>query len=136
GAAPRAGPGAPAGPGRGRDTPARQPGAPAASATGRLLAQSTLQNHYLILSTVGQGGMAAVYKATELTTGHSVALKEMSQDGLSPDELREALGSFTFEAETLRRLRHTNLPRVYESFSERGRQYLVMDFVGGQALEP
>jgi tRNA A-37 threonylcarbamoyl transferase component Bud32 len=124
-----------AGPAASRSSSARSTAVPPANATGRLLPQSTLQNHYLILSTVGKGGMAAVYKATELTTGQTVAIKEMSQDGLSPDELQEALSSFKFEAETLRRLRHANLPRVYESFSERGRHYLVMDFIEGETLE-
>jgi tRNA A-37 threonylcarbamoyl transferase component Bud32 len=118
-----------------RSGAARSTAAPPVNATGRLPPQSTLQNHYLILSTIGKGGMAAVYKATELTTGQTVAIKEMSQDGLSPDELHEALSSFTFEAETLRRLRHANLPRVYESFSEGGRHYLVMDFIEGETLE-
>ncbi|HEX6796582.1 MAG TPA: protein kinase [Ktedonobacterales bacterium] len=105
------------------------------NATGRLTPSSQLHLHYEILATVGQGGMAAVYKAREMTTGATVAIKEMSQDGLPPDELKDALASFTFEADTLRRLRHPNLPRVYERFAEHFRQYLVMDFVDGQTLE-
>jgi hypothetical protein len=59
----------------------------------------------------------------------------MSQDGLTPTELQESLQSFQFEAETLQRLRHPNLPRVYESFSENSRHYLVMDFIDGTTLE-
>lgn len=105
------------------------------NATGRLAPNAQLHVNYEILATVGQGGMAAVYKARELTTGATVAIKEMSQEGLPPDELKEALASFTFEADTLRRLRHANLPRVYERFAEHFRQYLVMDFVEGQTLE-
>ena len=105
------------------------------NATGRLAPNSQLHVNYEILATVGQGGMAAVYKARELTTGTVVAIKEMSQEGLPPDELKEALASFSFEADTLRRLRHPNLPRVYERFAEHFRQYLVMDFVEGQTLE-
>ena len=53
--------------------------------------------------------MAAVYRATNLRTKATVAIKEMSQDGLTPTELRESLESFRFEAETLQRLRHPNL---------------------------
>src|SRR5262249_40482258 len=30
---------------------------------------------------------------------------------------------------------HPNLPRVYETFSEGGRHYLVMDYIAGQTLE-
>jgi serine/threonine protein kinase len=105
------------------------------NATGRLPPQSTLHNRYLILKNAGQGGMAAVYKATDLRSNATVAIKEMSQDGLSPDDLREALESFTFEAKTLKSLHHANLPRVYDSFSENARHYLVMDFIDGQTLE-
>src|SRR5215469_2839316 len=79
--------------------------------------------------------MAAVYRATNLRTKAIVAIKEMSQDNLTPTELRESLESFRFEAETLQRLRHPNLPRVYESFSEHSRHYLVMDFIDGTTLE-
>ena len=104
-------------------------------ATGRLPLQSHLRARYLILELVGQGGMAAVYRATNLRTKATVAIKEMSQDGLTPTELRESLQSFRFEAETLQRLRHPNLPRVYESFSENSRHYLVMDYIDGTTLE-
>src|SRR5690348_1063604 len=105
------------------------------NATGRLPANFQLRGRYLILKNVGQGGMAAVYKATDLQTKRTVAIKEMSQDGLSADDLRDALASFRAEAAMLARLRHPNLPRVYESFSEQARHYLVMEFIEGQTLE-
>ncbi len=115
-------------------SPATAP-VPALHATGRLAPQSKLRGRYLILKNIGQGGMAAVYLAHDLRAGRSVALKEMSQDGLSPDELREALESFEAEARLLTHLRHPNLPRVYETFSEQGRYYLVMDYIAGETLE-
>jgi serine/threonine protein kinase len=108
---------------------------PALHATGRLTPQSKLHSRYLILKNIGQGGMAAVYLAHDLRGGLSVAIKEMSQEGLPPDELREALASFESEARLLTHLRHANLPRVYETFSERGRHYLVMDYIAGETLE-
>jgi tRNA A-37 threonylcarbamoyl transferase component Bud32 len=104
-------------------------------ATGRLPLQSLLANRYLIFKNIGQGGMAAVYMATDTRTSRTVAIKEMGQDNLSPEELKEALDSFRFEAETLARLRHLNLPRVYEQFSEDARHYLVMDYIDGETLE-
>jgi len=127
-----------------KPTPAaRRPPAPSASpaaraphhATGRLPLQSLLARRYVILKNVGQGGMAAVYMATDTRSKRTVAIKEMGQDGLSPEEVQEALDSFRFEAETLMRLRHPNLPRVYEQFSEDARHYLVMEFIDGETLE-
>jgi serine/threonine protein kinase len=104
-------------------------------ATGRLQPQSRIAGRYLILQKVGEGGMAAVYQATDTRTNRTVALKEMSQAGLSPEDIRDALASFRFEADTLSRLRHPNLPQVYDRFSEGTRHYLVMDFIDGQTLE-
>ncbi len=105
------------------------------NATGRLLPQTRLAGCYLILRNVGQGGMAAVYEALDTRNNVRVAIKEMSQDSLSSEELQEAMDSFRFEADTLMRLRHPNLPRVYGRFSEGARHYLVMDFIQGQTLE-
>jgi tRNA A-37 threonylcarbamoyl transferase component Bud32 len=97
--------------------------------------QSRLNGRYFVLATVGQGGMAAVYRALDSRTNQQVAIKEMSQDGLSPTEEAEALAAFRAEADILQRLRHPNLPRVYERFSDGARHYLVMEFVEGQTLE-
>lgn len=116
-------------------TPGGSQGPRTTSATGRLTPQTQLRGQYLIIKNIGQGGMAAVYKASVLKTRTLVALKEMSQDGLSPEELREALDSFNSEAQMLQKLHHPNLPRVYDSFSENARHYLVMDFIDGQTLE-
>ena len=126
---------APSGAAPGTSSTWRASNGPSHHATGRLPSQARLARHYLILKTVGQGGMAAVYQASDTRTRRSVAIKEMSQDGLTPDEVQESLASFRFEADTLKRLRHPNLPRVYERFAEGTRQYLVMDFIEGQTLE-
>jgi tRNA A-37 threonylcarbamoyl transferase component Bud32 len=97
--------------------------------------QSRLAGRYLIGKKVGEGGMAAVYQATDTRTNETVAIKEMSQDGLSPQEVKEALDAFRFESDTLMRLRHPNLPRVYAHFFEGARHYLVMEFIDGQTVE-
>jgi serine/threonine protein kinase len=103
--------------------------------TGRLPAQSHLAGVYIINGTVGQGGMAAVYQATDIRNNSQVAIKEMSQDSLAPSELKEALDSFVQEAELLMGLRHKGLPRVSGHFSEGSRHYLVMEYIEGKTLE-
>jgi tRNA A-37 threonylcarbamoyl transferase component Bud32 len=97
--------------------------------------QSRLAGRYLIGKKVGEGGMAAVYQATDTRSNETVAIKEMSQDGLSPQEIKESLDAFRFEADTLMRLRHPNLPRVYAHFFEGARHYLVMEYIDGQTVE-
>ena len=105
--------------------------------TGRLAPNSMLANRYLINHLAGQGGMGAVYEAidTKRIPQRRVAIKEMSQSKLpSKEEVERARKRFRGEAAMLRSLDHPNLPRVYESFEEDGRSYLVMEFVEGQSL--
>lgn len=110
---------------------------PRTTPTGLLSPQSLLHNgRYLILKQVGKGGMAAVYKAHDLhLKQRTVAIKEMSQQGLSGQELQKAVDAFIHEAELLARLKHQNLPHIYEQFEDRGRRYLVMEFIEGETLE-
>jgi len=95
-----------------------------------------LKQRYRIISQIGKGGFGAVYKALDTQFGNRlVAIKEMSQSGLSPQELIEATDAFKREALLLAGLTHPNLPRIYDQFLDTGRWYLVMDFIEGQTLE-
>ncbi len=108
---------------------------PGFSYTGQLTTDHLLKSRYRILSRLGQGGMGAVYKAEDSEFHRIVAVKEMSQRGLLPDELRTATESFRHEAEMLASLQHFSLPRIFEYFVDDGRWYLVMDFIEGETLE-
>lgn len=112
-------------------------GLAASPGTGMLPAQSLLANRYLILQKIGQGGMGAVYKATDTRLGQKiVALKELSESALTnPLDKQGARQAFEQEATMLALLSHPNLPRVTDHFSEGGKQYLVMDFIDGKTLE-
>src|SRR6266516_1052569 len=106
------------------------------SLTGLLTHNQELNRRYHIIKQVGKGGFGAVYMAADLPFGNRlVAIKEMSQSGLSQQDLIEATNAFTREALMLASLSHPNLPRIYEQFTERGRWYLVMDFIEGETLE-
>jgi eukaryotic-like serine/threonine-protein kinase len=95
-----------------------------------------LRGRYKIIAPVGQGGMGAVYRAEDLRLeGRVCALKEVHPDPVaSPEALAQVQEQFHREAYTLARLDHPNLPKVSDTFSENKREYLVMDFVGGQDL--
>ena len=104
--------------------------------TGLLPANHLLKQRYRVLMQAGRGGFGAVYKAVDVLFGNRlVAIKEMSQQNLNPQELTEATTTFKHEALLLANLIHPNLPRIYEQFAEDGRLYLVMDFIEGEALE-
>src|SRR5438876_7382354 len=105
-------------------------------AIGPLIPTYLLHSRYTIVSQVGTGGFGAVYKAKDTLFSHRlVAIKEMSQDGLSPQELAEAIAAFEREALLLADLTHPNLPRIHDHFTEHGRSYVVMDFIAGDTLE-
>jgi len=94
-----------------------------------------LQQRYLIIGQVGRGGMSAVYQAVDTRVGsRQVAIKEMSQGHLSPDELVAATTRFQQEATLLSSLHHPNLPRIHDAFSEQGRSYLIMEFIDAKTL--
>jgi serine/threonine protein kinase len=104
--------------------------------TGRLPADEMLhQRRYIIVQTIGRGGMGAVYMALDtLNQNQRVAIKEMSQARLDEKEREERTRAFQEEARLLGSLSHPHLPRVYESFEERGRSYLVMEYIEGETL--
>ncbi|GCE10258.1 WD40 repeat domain-containing serine/threonine protein kinase [Tengunoibacter tsumagoiensis] len=104
--------------------------------TGLLAPQAMLKQRYIVHGQAGRGGFGAVYKASDTEFGHRlVAIKEMSQSTLEPQELVAALDTFRHEALLLASLTHPNLPRIYEQFMDSGRAYLVMDFIEGETLE-
>ncbi|MEO7505702.1 MAG: serine/threonine-protein kinase, partial [Pyrinomonadaceae bacterium] len=87
-----------------------------------------LQNRYLLNDKIGQGGMGAVYIATDQRFGSTVAVKETFFTDVN---LRKA---FEREARLLNSLRHNALPRVSDHFVEGEGQFLVMEFIGGDDL--
>jgi len=89
---------------------------------------TVLQNRYAVERQIGEGGMGAVYVATDRRFGSTVALKETFFDDAA---LRKA---FEREARLLNRLRHHALPRVSDHFEEAEGQFLVMEYIPGEDL--
>jgi serine/threonine protein kinase len=102
-----------------------------------LVPGTVLRNRYEISGLIGQGGMGAVYKATDRRLpGRLCAIKEVwPPPGISAEALAQAREQFLREASTLARLDHPNLPKVSDYFAlSPPRDYLVMDYVPGQDL--
>src|SRR5436305_714033 len=111
-------------------------GSPPSNLTGLLPTNLMLKQGYRILSQLGKGGFSAVYKAEDIQFGNRLlAVKQMSQSGLNPQEIVEATDAFKHEALLLASLKHPLLPSIYDHFSEAGRWYLVMDYIEGETLE-
>jgi hypothetical protein len=91
------------------------------SLTGLLAPNTLLKQRYCLLAQIGKGGFGAVYRAEDTALGNrKVAVKEMSQRGLTPEELQEATLAFHNEALLLAQLAHPHLPRSTSSSARAG----------------
>ncbi len=86
---------------------------------------------YRILSLVGRGGMGAVYRAADETTGREVALKVLGS-ALSADE--EFVLRFKREAAALGALVHPGIARFVASGTSGDLLYFAMEYVDGEVL--
>jgi serine/threonine-protein kinase len=87
---------------------------------------------YEIVDTVGQGGMATVFRARRISDGAVVAVKVL-RDQYAHD--REFVERFQREARAVADLVHPNVVPVLHSGDDRGAHYIVMEFVEGEDLK-
>ncbi len=99
--------------------------------------ETVLHDRYRIIRLIGLGGMGAVYLTEDLHLREErFALKEMTYSPEANEQVRRQLrGQFRREATALANLDHPNLPKVFDYFSEDGRDYLVMDYIEGPNLK-
>lgn len=103
---------------------------------GPLQAGSLLHGRYHILGEVGQGGYGVVYKASDSKLKNKlVAVKQINLATLTTRQKIEATDSYNREVHILSKLRHDNLPRIYDHFTDPDHWYLVMDYIEGETLE-
>ena len=103
--------------------------------TGQLSPENVLEGRYVIIRTVGQGGMGAVYQALDMRLHNMpVAIKKMNT-GSTGGDLESAIAAFKKEALMLINLKHPALPIIRDFFSQgEERWYLVMDYIEGNTL--
>jgi hypothetical protein len=94
--------------------------------------ERTIDGKYRLDRLIGRGGMGAVYEATDLRLGRSVALKIMLGRAFGD---RQALRRFEREAQACARLTHPNIVTVFD-FGGIGADgaFLVMELVQGRSL--
>jgi len=92
----------------------------------------TLSNRYRIDAMLGQGGMSAVYKATDPNLKRVVAVK-LIHSHLSTDP--SFVQRFESEASAVASLRHPNIVQVYDFNDDNGIYYMVLEFIPGETLQ-
>jgi serine/threonine protein kinase len=92
----------------------------------------TLSGRYKIEALLGQGGMSAVYKATDPNLKRVVAVK-LIHPHLSSDPM--FVLRFEGEASAVASLRHSNIVQVYDFNNDNGVYYMVLEFIPGETLQ-
>ncbi|HSG99253.1 MAG TPA: serine/threonine-protein kinase, partial [candidate division Zixibacteria bacterium] len=87
---------------------------------------------YRLISKIGQGGIAEIYKAIQTSLDREVAVKILSSKLSSdPDIVRR----FDRESLTIARLNHPNIVHVIDRGFSQGRYYFVMEYVEGASFK-
>ena len=100
-----------------------------------LAAGTVIGGRYTVESLLGRGGMAAVYRATDVPLGRSVAVKVFRIDS----EGTAGLGRESSEIQLLASLNHHALVTLFDASVDSGdggdQSYLVMELVEGPTLK-
>ncbi|MBQ9747973.1 MAG: serine/threonine protein kinase [Clostridia bacterium] len=86
---------------------------------------------YRINRTIGVGGMAIVYEATDLTTNRRVALK-MLKESISDNP--QALRRFINESKAVAMLNHANIVKILDVSVKTEHKFIVMEYIDGITL--
>lgn len=89
-------------------------------------------NRYEIISKIGAGGMANVYKARCTILNRVVTVKILRSE-LAED--KDFVRRFQNEAQAVALLSHPNIVSIYDVGEENGLPYLVMEYVEGDNLK-
>lgn len=87
---------------------------------------------YEIKDLIGVGGMAVVYKAVDILSGMTVAVKILKEEFLHNEEFCER---FRIEGKAMASLNHKNIVKVYDVSSNINKPYIVMEYIDGITLK-
>jgi predicted Ser/Thr protein kinase/dienelactone hydrolase len=87
--------------------------------------------HYQVLEKLGEGGMGVVYKARDTHLGRFVAVKVLPPERVSDPERKRR---FVQEAKAASALNHPNIVTIYDISSDKGVDFIAMEYVAGKTL--
>jgi len=97
-----------------------------------LNAGTVVAGRYRIISMIGSGGMANVYKAHDSVSHRNVALKVLKSEYATDAEF---VRRFRSEAQAVLNLSHDNIVRSYDVGQWEEYYYIVLEYVSGKTLK-
>ena len=91
-----------------------------------------LDDRYEILETIGEGGMALVFRALDHRLNRYVAVKIMREEMAQDEEFRRR---FCAESHAVAMLSNPNIVAVYDVSHSDEREYIVMELISGITLK-
>lgn len=91
-----------------------------------------LSNRYELLSKIGNGGMAVVYKAKCNLLNRYVAVKVLRKDYMND---KDFIKRFKIESQSAAKLSHPNIVSVYDVGQDDDIHYIVMEYIDGITLK-
>lgn len=91
-----------------------------------------LDNRYKIISKIGVGGMADVFKGEDTLLGRPVAVKILHSNFAGDDDF---VARFKCEAQAAGKLSHPNIVSMYDVGFDQGYHYIVMEYIKGETLK-
>jgi serine/threonine protein kinase/tetratricopeptide (TPR) repeat protein len=88
-------------------------------------------SHYRIIAEIGRGGMGVVFRAHDQHLEREVAIKVLSPGTITDEAARKRLRK---EALTLSKLNHPHIATVHDFDTQRGVDFLVMEYIPGITL--
>src|SRR5688500_5834886 len=94
------------------------------------MSRELIADRYELSDRLGSGGMSTVHQATDRVLERTVAVKVLAEH-LSDDE--KFVARFRREALAVAKLVHPNIVQVYDTGVDRGRHFIVMEYVEGRS---
>ena len=89
-------------------------------------------NRYEVITKIGCGGMATVYKARDNVLNRNVAIKVLREEFTTDEEF---IKRFNIEAQAAASLTHPNIVSIYDVGNEGDLHYIVMELIQGKTLK-
>jgi serine/threonine-protein kinase len=94
--------------------------------------ETLINNRYQIIDTLGEGGMALVYKARDLMLERTIAIKVLRKTYSSSPAFQ---ARFREEAKAAANLSHPNIVTIHDFGLDNERLYIIMEYVAGKNLK-